>query len=143
LETAPFFQILPHLNATLNFSATALLVTGYWNIRHGNRRIHQICMVSAFFVSLLFLVSYLVYHAQVGSVRFEGEGLIRTLYLVILSAHTILASTVPILAIITLRRALRGRFDRHKKIARWTLPIWLMVNITGIVVYVFVYHLNG
>ena len=97
-------------------------------------------MITAFVVSSLFLISYLIYHAQVGSVHYPHIGAIRTIYLTILTTHTVLAATVPVLAIITLRRGLKGNFIRHKAIARWTLPIWLYVSITGVVVYLMLYQ---
>ena len=99
-------------------------------------------MITAFGVSGLFVISYLIYHFEVGSVRFRGEGLLRVVYFVILGSHTIMAMMVPPLAIVTLVRGVRGQFDRHKELARWTLPIWLYVNITGILVYLLVYQLN-
>ena len=99
-------------------------------------------MVSAFICSILFLISYLYYHSQVGSVRFEGTGAIRTVYLSILLTHTVLAAIVPFLALVTLWRALKGDFERHAKLARWTLPIWLYVSVTGVVVYWMLYHLD-
>lgn len=99
-------------------------------------------MLSAFACSVLFLVSYLYYHSQVGSVRFQGTGPIRTIYLSILLTHTILAAAVPFLALVTLWRALQGRFERHAALARWTLPIWLYVSVTGVVVYWMLYHLD-
>ena len=99
-------------------------------------------MLGALTASCLFLISYLIYHAQVGSVRFRGEGWVRTVYFVVLISHTVLATTVVPLAIITLRRALKERFDRHKRIARWTLPIWLYVSVTGVIVYFMLYHFN-
>ena len=101
---------------------------------------HKRVMITAFVVSSLFLISYLIYHAQVGSVHYPRTGAIRTVYLTILTTHTILAATVPVLAIITLRRGLKGNFIRHKAIARWTLPIWLYVSITGVVVYLMLYQ---
>ena len=97
-------------------------------------------MITAFVVSTLFLISYLIYHSQVGSVHYPHTGPIRTVYLTILTTHTILAASVPVLAIITLRRALKGNFIRHKAIAKWTLPIWLYVSITGVVVYLMLYQ---
>jgi uncharacterized membrane protein YozB (DUF420 family) len=97
-------------------------------------------MLSAFTVSIFFLISYLVYHSQVGSVRYPHTGALRTVYLTILTTHTILAATVPFLAIITLRRALKGQFARHQRLARWTLPIWLYVSVTGVVVYLMLYQ---
>jgi len=131
---------LPALNATLNGTCALLLVYGYTLIRRGRKQQHKRVMIAAFVVSILFLISYLIYHAQVGSVRYPHEGPMRTVYLSILFTHTVLAATVPILAIITLRRALRGKFDRHRAIARWTLPIWLYVSVTGVVVYLMLYQ---
>jgi putative membrane protein len=131
---------LPALNATLNASASVLLILAYILIKQGKRQAHKRTMIAALVVSSCFLVSYLIYHAQVGSVRYPHTGLIRTVYLTILTTHTILAASVPVLAIITLRRGLRGAFVRHKAIARWTLPIWLYVSITGVVVYVMLYQ---
>ena len=131
---------LPTLNACLNATAAVLLVAGYALIRTGRKRAHRGVMLAAFTVSTLFLVSYLVYHYQVGSVRYPGGGAIRTVYLTILATHTLLAAAVPPLAIVTLRRGLGARFDRHRAIARWTLPIWLYVSVTGVVVYLMLYH---
>ena len=131
---------LPKLNALLNASAAVLLVWAYALIRKGRREAHRKVMLTAFGVSVAFLISYLIYHAQVGSVRYPHGGPIRTIYLSILFTHTVLAAAVPILAILTLRRALRGKFDRHKRIARWTLPIWLYVSVTGVVVYLMLYQ---
>lgn len=133
--------LLPSLNALLNGTAAVLLVWGYTLIRRKQVETHRKVMQTAFVVSCIFLVSYLVYHYQVGSVRFPKTGVIRTVYLSILTSHTILAAAVPILAIITLRRGRAGRFDRHRRIARWTLPVWLYVSVTGVVVYVMLYHL--
>ena len=132
---------LPSVNATLNGLAAVLLVWGYTLIRRRRIEMHRKVMTAAFTTSCLFLVCYLVYHAQEGSVPFQKPGAIRTVYLSILASHTVLAATVPVLAIITLRRGLAARFDRHRRIARWTLPIWLYVSITGVVVYVMLYHL--
>jgi protein SCO1/2/putative membrane protein len=132
---------LPALNALLNGTSFVLLLIGYALIRRGRRAAHQRVMIAAFACSVLFLTSYLIYHAQVGSVRFQGEGPLRTLYLSILLTHTVLAAAVPFLAAITLVRALRARFDRHRAIARVTLPIWLYVSITGVVIYVMLYQL--
>jgi uncharacterized membrane protein YozB (DUF420 family) len=133
---------LPAVNATLNSLATILLVTGYILIRRGRLITHRKVMISALVCSTLFLISYLVYHAQVGSVRFPGTGLPRTIYLTILLTHTVLAATVPFLAGITVWRAAKGRFSRHKAIARWTLPIWLYVSVTGVVVYWMLYQMK-
>ena len=133
--------ILPSVNAVLNATAAVLLVWGYTLIRRKRIAQHRKVMQTAFVVSCLFLVCYLVYHYQVGTVRFQKTGAIRTLYLSILGTHTLLAATVPVLAIITLRRGLAARYDKHRRIARWTLPIWLYVSVTGVVVYLMLYHL--
>ena len=109
-------------------------------IRNGNRVAHKRVMLAAFTVSVFFLISYLVYHSQVGSVHYPHTGPIRTVYLSILFTHTVLAATVPVLAVITLQRGLKGKFDRHRALARWTLPIWLYVSVTGVVVYLMLYQ---
>ena len=132
---------LPALNAGLNATATVLLVTGYRLIRAGQRDLHRKVMLTAFATSIIFLISYLIYHAQVGSVPFGHSGLLRFVYFTILIPHTILAATVPVLAILTLRLGLKGEFAKHRKIARWTFPIWLFVSITGVVVYFMLYWL--
>ena len=133
--------ILPSVNAALNATAAVLLIWGYALIRRKRIQQHRKVMQTAFVVSCLFLVCYLVYHYQVGSVRFPKTGAIRTLYLSILGTHTLLAAAVPVLAIVTLRRGLAARFDSHRRLARWTLPIWLYVSVTGVVVYLMLYHL--
>lgn len=133
--------LLPTINACLNGASAVLLTSGYSLIRRKQIQTHRKVMITAFVTSCLFLVCYLIYHAQVGSVPFAHPGPIRTVYLTILATHTVLAAAVPVLAIITLRRALKGKFERHRAIARWTLPIWLYVNITGVVVYVMLYHM--
>ncbi len=133
---------LPTLNAILNLAAATLLVIGYVLIRRGDRERHRLVMLAALGCSAAFLLSYLWYHYQVGSVRFEGEGTVRTVYLGILLTHTVLAAAVPPLALITVVRALRGRFDRHRRIARITLPIWLYVSVTGVVVYWMLYRMS-
>lgn len=133
---------LPAVNASLNAAATALLVTGYLLIRRRRITAHRRVMLGAFACSTLFLISYLVYHFQVGSVRFRGTGALRTVYFSILLTHTVLAATIPVLAPLTLVRALSGKFDRHRRIARWTLPIWLYVSVTGVVVYWMLYRLD-
>jgi putative membrane protein len=132
---------LPALNATLNATSALLLATGYLAIRRRRVRLHRTCMVAAFATSVVFLVSYLVYHAQVGTTRFPGTGAARTIYLTILMTHTVLAALVPVLAIATMRLALRARFARHVRLARWTLPTWFYVSVTGVVIYVMLYHL--
>ena len=130
---------LPTLNAALNSLSAVLLFAGYLFIRAKNREAHRRCMLAAFACSMLFLVSYLLYHFQVGSVGFKGQGWIRPVYFTILITHTILATAVVPLALITLVRALREKFDAHRRIARWTLPIWLYVSVTGVVVYLMLY----
>jgi len=132
---------LPALNATLNATAATLLVIGYVLIRKGRVQQHRRVMIAAFSTSTLFLVSYLVYHANVGSRPFPGTGAIRTIYLTILLTHIVLAIVIVPMALITLSRGLRGRFDRHVPLARWTLPLWLYVSVTGVVVYVMLYRM--
>lgn len=132
---------LPTLNAALNSLSAALLVIGFLYIRSKNRQAHKICMLAALASSTLFLVSYLAYHYQVGSVPFKGQGWVRPVYFTILLSHTILAAVVVPLALITLSRGLRQRFDAHRRIARWTFPVWLYVSVTGVVVYWMLYWL--
>jgi uncharacterized membrane protein YozB (DUF420 family) len=132
---------LPLLNALLNGSSALCLLAGFYFIRRHEVRKHRACMIAAFVCSGLFLTSYIVYHAQVGSIRFAGGGAVRSLYFTILVSHTLLAATVPALAIITLRRALRARFAQHRKIARWVLPLWLYVSVTGVVIYLMLYRI--
>jgi putative membrane protein len=136
------FQIafLPTLNALLNATSAIFLVVGYRFIRQRNTSAHRACMVAAFTVSILFLVSYLTYHYYVGTTRFSGQGWIRPVYFTTLISHTVLAAVVPLLASVTLFYALRQNFARHKGIARWTLPIWLYVSVTGVVIYWLLYH---
>jgi uncharacterized membrane protein YozB (DUF420 family) len=134
--------LLPTVNATLNALGAVCLVVGLVSIRRGRVEAHRRAMLAAFTLGVLFLISYLVYHFQVGSVRFRGTGTLRTVYFAVLVSHTVLAATVPFLATITLVRALRERFDRHRAIARWTLPIWLYVSVTGVVVYWMLYRLS-
>ena len=131
---------LPAVNASLNALSGILLLVGYSLIRSGQRDLHRRWMIAAFVSSSLFLVTYVVYHAQVGSVRYQHTGWLRTLYLSILITHTVLAAAVPVLAIITLSRALKARYTAHRAIARWTLPIWLYVSVTGVVVYAMLYR---
>ena len=134
-------SILPHLNAALNATSFLLLVAAFYQIRRGNIGAHRTLMLSALAVSALFLVSYVVYHARYGSVRFQGQGTVRTFYFVILITHVILAAAIVPLVLVTLRRALRGDFALHRRIARWTYPIWVYVSVTGVIVYVMLYHL--
>lgn len=131
---------LPTLNAALNATSAALLVLGWLLIRAGRREAHRKTMTAALTCSALFLVSYLAYHAQVGSVRFTGTGAVRTLYLAILVTHTVLAAAVAPLAVTAFVLARKGRFETHRKLARWTLPVWLYVSVTGVVVYVMLYR---
>lgn len=132
---------LPTLNAILNSISAILLVTGYGFIRQKNRNAHRACMVAAFITSSIFLTSYLIYHFNVGSVKFQGQGTVRLIYFAILLTHTVLAVTIVPMIFVTFARALKGRFDRHRAIARWTFPLWLYVSVTGVVVYLMLYHL--
>ena len=134
-------SILPHLNAALNSACTLLLLAGFYFISRGNVRAHRAAMLSALTVSALFLVSYVTYHARYGSVRFAGQGLARPIYFFILVTHVILAAAIVPLVFVTARRALRGDFERHRRIARWTYPLWLYVSVTGVVVYAMLYHI--
>lgn len=130
---------LPTLNAALNTLSAVFLCAGYFYIRNKNRDAHRRCMVAALACSTLFLISYLTYHFQVGSVGFKGQGWIRPVYFSILITHTVLAAATVPLALVTLIRALRERFDAHRRIARWTFPIWLYVSVTGVVIYLMLY----
>ena len=132
---------LPTLNAILNALSFIILLCGYYFIKHRKITAHKTCMLSALAVSILFLTSYLIYHYNVGSVRLTKEGWIRPVYFTILITHTVLAVTVVPLALITLYRAWKENFSKHVKIARWTLPIWLYVSITGVVIYLMLYRL--
>ena len=131
---------LPAVNATLNAISGVLLFAGYLFIRARRIEQHRRCMIAAFSASTLFLVCYVVYHAQVGSVPFTRQGFVRPLYFSILITHVTLAATVPPLAILTLSRGLQARYPKHRAIARWTLPIWLYVSVTGVLVYVLLYQ---
>jgi len=131
---------LPAVNATLNAISAVLLTIGFVLIRQRRIQAHRRTMIAAFVTSSLFLVCYIVYHAQVGSVRFTRQGFVRPLYFGILITHVTLAAAVLPLAIITLSRGLKARYDRHRAIARWTLPIWLYVSVTGVLVYVLLYQ---
>jgi uncharacterized membrane protein YozB (DUF420 family) len=132
---------LPAVNAGLNGAAAVLLAVGRWQIKRRRVAAHRVCMLGAFAVSILFLASYLTYHAHVGSVRFTGPGALRPLYFGILITHTLLAAAVPIPAGVTLVLGLRARYARHVRIAKWTLPIWLYVSVTGVIVYLMLYRL--
>jgi uncharacterized membrane protein YozB (DUF420 family) len=131
---------LPAVNATLNAVSAILLLVAYAFIRSGRIEQHRATMLAAFTTSSLFLLSYITYHAQVGSVRFTREGFVRPLYFTILATHVTLAALVLPLAIVTLTRGLKGRFPQHRRIARWTFPIWLYVSVTGVLVYVLLYQ---
>ena len=131
---------LPHVNALLNSASALLLITGYFFIRRMRVKAHRNCQVSAVLTSTLFLISYLTYHYYHGATRFPGQGLVRALYFTILTSHTILAIVIVPMVLVTLSRALRGDFERHRKIARWTLPLWIYVSVTGVVVYLMLYH---
>lgn len=128
------------MNAVLNGAAAILLAIGYALIRNKKVHLHKRVMLAAFCTSVLFLISYLIYHAQVGSVHYTHTGPLRAIYFTILISHTLLAVTVPVLAIMTLRRALKGEFARHRALARWTWPIWMYVSVTGVIVYLMLYQ---
>ena len=132
---------LPAVNATLNSASALLLAAGYFFILRGNVAAHRRCMVAALTTSALFLTTYLIYHYNVGSVPFTGRGWIRVVYFSILITHTILAAVIVPLVLVTLSRALRADFVRHRRIARWTLPLWFYVSVTGVVVYWMLYRL--
>ncbi|HEX8070997.1 MAG TPA: DUF420 domain-containing protein [Pyrinomonadaceae bacterium] len=135
------YDLLPHLNAALNATSGVLLATGYLLIRQGKVRAHLTCMLAALAASVAFLVSYLVYHAHHGTTRFAGQGLARPLYFFILTTHTVLAAVIVPLVAVTLRRALGGDYARHRRVARWTFPVWLYVSATGVLVYLMLYQL--
>ncbi len=131
---------LPTLNAALNGTSAVLLALGYLFIRRKKVNLHKACMVSAFVISTLFLVSYLTYHYHAGSKPFPGEGWTRPVYFTILISHVLLATATLPLSIVTLARGFRGCFEKHRRIARWALPIWLYVSVTGVIVYLLLYH---
>ncbi len=132
---------LATLNACLNALSLVFLLAGFFFIRKKEIQKHKACMLMAFAISCVFLVSYLVHHARVGSVKYAGPESLRALYKVVLVPHIVFAALVPLLAIVTIRRALKGNFERHRRIARITLPIWLYVSVSGIAVYVMLYRL--
>lgn len=140
---ASSYAIFPVINATLNGTSAVLLLVGRNFIKHGRMAAHRAVMIAALTTSSVFLVSYLYYHWHVGSVHFPGQGWVRPVYFTILISHTILAAVIVPMVIITLSRALRERFDRHRVIARWTFPLWLYVSITGVVIYLMLYQLFG
>ena len=133
--------LLPHLNATLNGTSAVFLVSGYLLIRRGHETAHKRCMIAALICSAAFLTSYVVYHLHAGSRPFEGMGFVRVIYFAILITHVVLAAAILPLVIMTATRGLRSQFDRHVRIARWTLPLWLYVSVTGVIVYLMLYQL--
>jgi len=139
----PDLNVFPAINASLNGVSAVLLTTGRVLIRKKRVSEHRVCMISAVITSAIFLACYLYYHAHVRSVHFPGQGWIRPVYFSILISHTILAAAVPPLALITLTLGLRSKFDRHRRIARWTFPIWLYVSVTGVIVYLLLYQIYG
>jgi putative membrane protein len=132
---------LPALNATLNGIATVLLTSGWMLIKQKRRAAHRACMLGAVGVSTAFLTSYLIYHFNVGSVPFQKTGAIRTVYLTILFTHIVLAAAIVPMILLTLSRALAAKYDQHRRIARWTMPLWLYVSVTGVVIYVMLYRM--
>jgi len=132
--------VLPHLQAGLNVTTVCLISVAYYNIRQDNRAVHRKFMIAALTVSALFMVSYLTYHSQVGNVKFAGEGAVRPVYFTILASHVILAALIVPMVITTAYLALRGRFERHRRVARWTFPIWIYVSISGVIVYLMAFH---
>ena len=134
---------LPTIDAALNAASAILLTLGYFFIRKKNILAHKVCMLSAFATSTLFLACYLTYHYFHGTTRFAGHGVVRWFYFSLLGSHTLLAAAIVPLVLVTLYRAWRERFDLHKRIARWTLPLWLYVSVTGVIVYLMLYHIYG
>ncbi|HEU4712776.1 MAG TPA: DUF420 domain-containing protein [Pyrinomonadaceae bacterium] len=136
-----FISYLPHVNACLNTTSAVLLLSGYRFIRARNIAAHRACQIAALCVSILFLASYLTYHFNHGATRFQGTGIVRPIYFTILTTHTILAIVIVPLVILTFYRAFRGDFTRHRRIARVTLPLWLYVSVTGVIVYLMLYQI--
>lgn len=134
------YSILPTLNAVLNAASAVFLLCGFWFIKHGKIAWHRFCMLSAFTASSVFLASYLTYHAHAGIVKFKGQGWIRPVYFTILITHTILAIVIVPLVLMTLSYAWRGIFEKHRRIARITFPLWLYVSVTGVIVYFMLFH---
>jgi putative membrane protein len=135
-------SLLPLFNAGLNGTSGLLLLAGYIFIRHRQIKWHRFCMLSAFSLSALFLISYVIYHTLAGATSFTGQGWLRPLYFTILISHIILAALTPPLVLTTLYRAWQGAFGPHRHIARWTLPVWLFVSVSGVLVYLMLYHWN-
>src|ERR1041385_1663847 len=135
-----FYSVLPHLNASLNASSFLLLSAGYYFIRRGRVLAHRRCQLSALTGAVVFLISYIVYHLHHGTTRFARQGMARPIYFTVLATHTIMAVVIVPFVIVTLRRALRGDFLRHRALARWTLPMWMYVSVTGVLVYLMLYQ---
>jgi len=140
MQVPPQYAIYPVIDASLNGTSAVLLLIGRSFIKHGRMAAHRVTMITALISSSIFLASYLYYHWHVGSVHFQGQGWVRPVYFSILISHTILAAAIVPMIIITLSRALRERFDRHRAIARWTYPLWMYVSVTGVIVYFMLYH---
>jgi uncharacterized membrane protein YozB (DUF420 family) len=132
---------LPHFQALLNTAATLLLATGYYFIRNAKPDLHRACMAAALVISSLFMVSYLTYHARVGYMPFAGQGIIRPFYFTLLASHVILAAAIVPLVLTTVFFAIVGNFNRHPRLARWTLPLWLYVSVSGVVIYILGFHI--
>ena len=132
---------LPHFQALLNTAATLLLATGYYFIRNAKPGLHRACMAAALLISSLFMVSYLTYHARVGYMPFTGQGIIRPFYFTLLASHVILAAVIVPLVLTTVFFAITSNFDKHPRIARWTLPLWLYVSVSGVVIYILGFHI--
>ena len=132
---------LPHFQAVLNSAAALLLGAGYHFIRNQNRELHRNCMVVALVISSVFMVSYLTYHARVGYMPFEGQGMIRPFYFSLLASHVILAALIVPMVLSTVFFALRGDFSRHPRLARWTLPLWFYVSVSGVIIYILGFHI--
>jgi uncharacterized membrane protein YozB (DUF420 family) len=142
-----FIFTLPHVNALLNATSGIFLVIGYFLIRRRRTRAHRRSMIAAFIASIIFLISYVLYHSLLayylgqGPTRFRGEGIVRPVYFFILISHTLLAIIIVPFVIMTLRRGLKGNYDKHRRIARWTFPLWLYVSVTGVIVYLMLYQI--
>lgn len=136
-DIVPF---LPHFQALLNTAATLLLASGYYFIRNARPGLHRACMTTALVISTIFMASYLTYHAQVGYLPFTGQGIIRPFYFTLLASHVILAAVIVPMVLTTVYFAIKGDFGRHPRVARWTLPLWLYVSVSGVVIYILGFH---
>ncbi len=132
--------MLPPVQASLNVTAATLMSVGFYFIRHGNKSAHKLCMISALAISTLFFIFYLYYHSVVGNIPFAGQGMIRPIYFSVLITHVVLAAAIVPLVLITVSFVLRGKFHKHRRVARWTLPIWLYVSVTGVLIYLLAFH---